>query len=180
VTRYVAIIRAMNVGGKNLVKMDRLREMFEECGYSDVRTYIQSGNVVFTAKHAPARCVAAIERALTIEMGKPVAAQIRSAAQIAKIVAANPYARRKGLNPALLAVSFLSEPLGAAQIKALRGVKSGDDTFVARGNELYIYCPDGYGRSKLAIAIDRVLTKTTTSRNWNTVTKLCEMSMLPN
>lgn len=176
--RYVALIRGINVTGNNLIKMERLRAMFEACGFSNVRTYIQSGNVVFDSKKPAARCAANIEKSLAAELGKPIAVHVRTSAQLGAIIAANPFAKEKNIEPARLAVSFLSGPAAKDRLAALKAVESGRDRFVARGNEIYVHCPDGFGRSKLAAALDRVLTTKSTSRNWNTVTTLFEMAIL--
>ena len=177
--RYVALIRGINVTGNNLIKMERLRALFEECGCSNVRTYIQSGNVIFDSKKAAPSCAAFIEKFLETELGKPIAVHLRTSAQLGAIIAANPFAKEKNVEPARLAVSFLHGPPAKERLAALKALDSGRDRFVARGNEIYVYCPDGFGRSKLASGMDRVLGVRSTSRNWNTVTTLYEMAILP-
>ena len=178
-SRYVALIRGINVTGNNIIKMERLRALFEGCGCTNVRTYIQSGNVIFDSKKAPSRCVTMVEELLAAELGRPIAAHLRTAAELGAIIAANPFAKEKGVEPARLAVSFLNGPPAKERLAALKALDSGRDRFVARGNEIYVYCPDGFGRSKLASGMDRVLGVRSTSRNWNTVTTLYEMAILP-
>jgi uncharacterized protein (DUF1697 family) len=158
--------------------MERLRALFEKGGCTKVRTYIQSGNVVFDSRKAAARCVASIEAFLADELGKPIAAHVRTSAELRAIIAANPFAKEKNIEPSRLAVSFLSGPPSKDRLDALRAVDSGSDRFVARGSEIYMHCPDGFGRSKLAAGLDRVLSSKSTSRNWNTVTTLYELSIL--
>jgi uncharacterized protein (DUF1697 family) len=177
VSRYVALIRGINVTGNNLIKMERLRALFERCGCTNVRTYIQSGNVVFDSKKTASRCVQSIEEFLADELGKSIAVHVRTSAELGAIVAANPFAKEKNIEPARLAVSFLSGPPARERLATLKAVESGRDRFVARGNEIYVHCPDGFGRSKLAAALDRVLSTKSTSRNWNTVTTLFEMAI---
>ena len=177
-SRYVALIRGINVTGNNLIKMERLRALFEKGGCTNVRTYIQSGNVVFDSKKAPTTCVASIEAFLAAELGKPIVAHLRTSAELRAIIAANPFAKEKNIEPSRLAVSFLSRPPPKDRLDVLRAVESGSDRFVARGNEIYVYCPDGFGRSKLAAGLDRVLSTKSTSRNWNTVTTLYELAIL--
>jgi uncharacterized protein (DUF1697 family) len=178
VSRYVALIRGINVTGNNLIKMERLRALFEKNGCTNVRTYIQSGNVVFDSKKAASRCAASIEAFLAAELGKPITAHLRTSAELREIIAANPFAKEKDIEPSRLAVSFLSGPPAKDRLDALNAVVFGSDLFVARGSEIYVYCPDGFGRSKLAAGLDRVLSTKSMSRNWNTVTTLYELSIL--
>ena len=174
---YVAMLRGINVSGHNLIKMEALRALFEACGFANVRTYIQSGNVVFTARAGAAACVTAIEKALARELRKPIAVALRTAQELGSIIRANPFAREKDADESKFAVTFLQAPPNKARLDALAGVQSGRDRFAARGKEIYLYLPDGFGRSKLAAGLERILSLPGTSRNWNTVKKLHEISI---
>jgi uncharacterized protein (DUF1697 family) len=173
----VALLRGVNLGGHHCVKMESLRALYERLGFSDVSTYIQSGNVVFSA--APKQldgAIARIERAFTEEFGFAAPTALRTTAEMREVIARSPFTGR-GLDPAKMVVSFLSV---AAQAQAVAGALAGytgPEEVVALGRELYIHFPDGMGRSKLPIArIEKALGGTGTIRNWNTINKLLEMA----
>lgn len=175
--RYVALIRGINVSNTQ-ISMERLRKVFAACGFDDVRTYIQSGNVVFTSDARAASCAAGIERRLHRELGKPVGVVVRSPRELAAIVANNPFLVQKGVDAARLSVAFLAGRPKAGGLKVLAARDWGRDRFHHRGKELYLHCPDGFGRSKLATTFERLLGVGATVRNWNTVTKLLEMATM--
>jgi len=172
--RELALLRGINVGGKHLVPMSALSEVFASLGCTGVQTYIQSGNVVF---NAPAAGLSGEEIGSAIEtrFGFGVPVLVRSRAAIAKILTANPFAS-PAADPRLLHAVFLAAPLSAAQLESLRAVAKGEERLSAMGNELYLSLPEGAGRSKLALAcIAPKLPPTNTMRNWATVLKLAEM-----
>jgi uncharacterized protein (DUF1697 family) len=175
---YVAMIRGINVSGRNLIPMERLRRLFSDCGFEDVRTYIQSGNVVFGAKESASRCVAAIEKKLGRELGKPIAVIVRTPDELGAIIAENPFLKKKGIDVARLAVSFLEKPPSKERLAAVSAIESGKDQFQSRGRDIYLYCPDGFGNSRLAGRLERVLGVSATARNWNSVMKLHEMATI--
>ena len=175
--RYIALIRGINVSNTQL-SMDRLRKLFTACGFDDVRTYIQSGNVIFTSDESPAACVAAIEGRLRRELGKPVGVVVRKPRELAAVIANNPFMKMKDVDTARLSVAFLDGRPKAEGRKALAAREWGSDRFHHRGKELYLHCPDGFGRSKLATTFERLLGVGATVRNWNTVTKLLEMATI--
>jgi len=172
---HVALLRGINVGGKNLLPMKVLARFFADSGCEDVRTYLQSGNVVFrasatTARKVPTSITSAIER----EFGFSVPIQTRSAAELAQVITANPLLG--GTDPALLAVMFLAEAPTAKQVAALEPNRSPGDRFVVRGREIYLACPGGFARTKLTNAwFDARLETISTARNWRTTTKLLEL-----
>ena len=172
----VAMVRAINVSGRNVVPMEALRAMFVACGCEDPRTYIQSGNVVFASESSPSACAKAIEHALHKRLGKPISVIVRTAAEFRRVIARNPFISQRGVDTSRLSVSFLSAKPAAARLHALEAVRSGRDRFAAAGKEIYLYCPDGFGNSKLAAAHERVLHVTATVRNWRTVLRLDEMT----
>lgn len=173
---HIALLRAVNVGG-NMLKMERLREMLAELGFTDVRTYLQSGNVLFAAKGAPARVSAAIEKRLSEATRLPVSAIVRTPDELQRIVAANPFAKEASVAPKTVHVTFLAgdAPKGAAA--AIGKLKAGTDRWHVAGREVYLCCPDGYGRTKLNnTALERALDLRATTRNWSTVTALYTMA----
>jgi uncharacterized protein (DUF1697 family) len=171
-------VRGLNVGGANLIKMDRLRDLLSKLGFTEIRTYIQSGNIVFTSKKTAAACGAAIERSLARELEKPIGVTIRTAPELAKIIAKNPFAKEKDAVGSRVAIVFSNETPKKANVKTLEAMDFGRDRWAVSGKETYLYCPDGFGRSKLAVALERVLGIRATSRNLNTVRKLLELATL--
>ncbi|HVE72146.1 MAG TPA: DUF1697 domain-containing protein [Thermoanaerobaculia bacterium] len=158
---YVALLRGVNVGGHRMVKMDALRATFEQLGYTNVRTLLQSGNVIFDAKTKP--------RDLDAHIGTSVV--LRTQAEIRKVIAANPFPQEAASDPGRLLVVFLSAALPSEE--PLRKVVAEGEKFVAKGKEIYIYFPNGAGRSKLAETLtEKKLGVVCTARNWNTVGKL--------
>lgn len=177
---YIAMLRGINVGGHNPVRMNRLQELFSRLGFEQVRTYIQSGNVVFkAAKRSAADLSKAIEKEILREFGFAVAVFCRSSAEMADVIQRNPLAKRKGVDRARLHVSFLAEVPAEAAVKKLAGFAADGEQLRNDGRELYLYCPDGYGNSKLANTnVERVLKVAATARNWTTVNTLYEMSLV--
>ena len=171
---YVALIRSINVANTQ-ISMERLRKLCTASGFDDVRTYIQSGNVVFSATESAQACAAKLAARLQRELGKPVGVVIRSARELAAVAAKNPFLKEK-VETARLSVAFLAERPKVERVKALAAVDWGRDRFHHKAKELYLYCPDGFGRSKLATTFERTLGVGATVRNWNTVSKLLEMA----
>lgn len=166
-TTFIALLRAVNVGGTAILPMQDLVALCVELGLTEVRTYIQSGNVVFDSTQSEGEIVAALEKALSIRMGGPIDVMVRTANALSSVLAANPFPAAK---PAQVAVLFLTKPLVA---DALRGVDIPGREEIGPGlREIYIHYPDGMGRSKLKLPRDIV----GTARNLNTVAKLIEMA----
>lgn len=173
----VALIRGINVGNVQL-RMERLRALCVACGFERVQTYIQSGNVLFASTDTPQACAMALARDLERELKKPIGVIVRSPRALASVVAGNPFLTAKGVDTSRLSVAFLAQRPKADALKALAARDWGRDRFHPAGTELYLYCPDGFGRSKLAATFERVLDVGATVRNWKTVTKLLEMATI--
>jgi uncharacterized protein (DUF1697 family) len=171
---YIALLRGINVG-RNTLKMERLRALCEGLGLKNVRTYVQSGNVVFEAKGSAAKWAAALEKKLAGETRLPVSVTVRTRAEMAAIVAGNPFLKEPGLDIARLAVTFLKRPATENAIEALGALKARSERFHAIGREIYLHCPAGFGESKIYTS-DKALSQRATTRNWMTVTRLSEMS----
>jgi uncharacterized protein (DUF1697 family) len=169
---YVALLRGVNVG-QNLLKMERLRELCTQIGMKNVRTYVQSGNVVFEADGSASKWKQALEKKLAGETRLPVTVLVRTAAELKKVLAGNPFVKEKGIDTKRLAVVFLQEAPSKQALENVRAVDFGNERFHCAGREIYIHCPDGFARTKLYAL--KILAQQTTTRNWNTVMKLCEM-----
>lgn len=172
---YVALLRGVNVGGKTLA-MTELRRVFVDLGHTEVRTYIQSGNVVFDAAGSAARVVAELERRIAGDLGLDTTILLRSAKDLARVVEKNPFLRR-GADPGALHVTFLAAAPRAGASARLDAPGSEPDELQLVDREIYIHCPNGYGRTKLNNSfIERRVGVAATTRNWRTVEKLLAMA----
>jgi uncharacterized protein (DUF1697 family) len=164
-TNYVALLRAVNVGGTGKLPMAELRAMCESLGCANVRTYIASGNVVFSSKLSEAAVKKKLERALEKYAGKPVGVLIRTASELAAVLDANPF---KSAAPNRTVAIFLDAPPPADTLSDVSGQQTEE---IARGvREIYVHYVNGIAKSKLKIAA----AKTGTARNMNTVATLAE------
>ena len=168
--RYVALIRAVNVGGTGNLPMAELRSMCAEAGFDRVETYIASGNVVFASKAAPARVKAELEARLLTHAGKPVGVVVRTAAEMAAVLKANPFPKAE---PKRTYVIFLDRPPPRDALD--RAVGRSDEAMRLGIREIFVHYPGGMGRSKLKIPA----AKTGTARNMNTVAKLAGLAARP-
>jgi uncharacterized protein (DUF1697 family) len=171
---FIALIRGINVGGHKKIKMADVKRLCEELGLSDVRTHLQSGNVVFrTARTDRARLVKEVEDALALD----ARVILRNAAELRKAMEANPMPEEAQGAPSAFVVVFLGEKPSAAAMQSLRDAYSGPEKMELHGAELYIHYGAGMGTSKLTnTLIERKLGTSGTARNWNTVTRLVEMA----
>jgi uncharacterized protein (DUF1697 family) len=171
---YIALLRGVNVG-HNMLKMERLRAICADIGAKNARTYLQSGNLVFAGQGSSTHWASALEKKLAGETRLPVSVIVRTAAEMSQVFAGNPFLKEKGIDVARLGVVFLQQQPSKTALESLRAMKIGSERFQCAAKEIYIHCPDGFGNAKLYL-LDKVLAQRTTTRNWNTVTKLCEMS----
>lgn len=172
----VALMRGINVGGKNMLPMKVLAAMFEAAGARSVRTYIQSGNVVFEAPAARrAKLALAVRAAVKKQLGFESEVVVRSAEELERVARSNPFLPKAEL--AQLYVAFLADRPTPAQVKALDPSRSPPDAFRVVGREVYLKLPNGAGRTKLTNAyFDSKLGTVSTMRNWRTVLTLLEMT----
>jgi len=176
VRTYVALLRGINVGGRTKIAMADLRTLFASLGAEDVTTYVQSGNVVFKSGAPAAGLAQSIERRIADELGLRVTVVIRTAAELARVVSANPFADR-GAEPKTLHVIFLAEKPAATRVRALDATRGEPDEFRVVRREIYLHYPNGYGRSKITNAwFEKELGAAGTARNWRTVTTLAELA----
>ncbi|MGX7000070.1 DUF1697 domain-containing protein [Caballeronia sp. KNU42] len=164
-TTYAALLRAVNVGGTGKLPMSELRAMCESVGFSNVRTYIASGNVVFESKLSEKSVKAKLERALETYAGKPVGVLVRTGAELAAILANNPFSSAA---PNRTVAIFLDAPPPADLLDSVSGQQTEEIALGTR--EIYVHYKDGIAHSKLKIAA----AGTGTARNMNTVAKLAE------
>lgn len=171
------MLRGVNVGGNNIVKMDALRTLYQSLGFQDVQTYVQSGNVVFRTKRGDAAAVSKrIGDGIEKTFGCRVSVILRTAAELRSVVARNPFHARPDVPPNRLLVTFLSSHPSAEARAGIPKLKCAGEEMHLDGLELYCFYPIGIGQSKAPALIDRTLKVPGTARNWNTVTKLLEMA----
>ena len=173
----IALLRGINVGGKNKLPMKDLAAMFREAGCNDVRTYIQSGNVLFRAGPALAEDIPSlISASILSRFGFRVPVVTRTAWELRKIVQANPFAEAE-VEASKLLVLFLADIPDRAHVEALDPNRSLGDEFTVLGREVFLHCPNGVARSKLTNSyFDSSLSTTSTARNWRTVRKLLDLA----
>lgn len=171
---FIALIRGINVGGHKKLKMADVKVFCEELGLTEVRTHLQSGNVVFrTSRTDRAQLAKDLEAALQVD----ARVILRTPAELRKAIAANPMPDEAAQGPSHYIVAFLSEKPKAAAMQSLRDGYKGPEQMELQGAELYIHYDAGMGQSKLTnTLIERKLGVTATARNWNTVTKLLEIA----
>jgi uncharacterized protein (DUF1697 family) len=162
---YIALLRAVNVGGTGKLPMAELRAMCEALGFANVRTYIASGNVVFESALTEAKAKAALERSLEDYAGKPVGVLVRTGKEMASILRANPFSKAQ---PERTVAIFLDAPPPADTLANVNG--QGSEEIALGKREIYVHYPDGMARTKLKIAA----AKAGTARNMNTVATLAQ------
>ena len=169
-TCYVALLRAVNVGGTGKLAMSDLKTLCEAVGFACVRTYIASGNVIFTSRLAEPSVKKILERTLHEHTGMPVGVLVRTSAEMARILAANPFPHAPGNRVVAI---FLDD---AAPIDALHGVRHQTDERIPReAREIYVHYGDGMAHSRLVIPA----AKAGTARNMKTIARLTEMAATP-
>ena len=176
-TVIISMLRGVNVGGHNKIKMDALRDLYESLGLRDAQTYVQSGNVVFrTEAKDLAGLAKRIEDAIERKFGFRPSVIARTTADLRDAIARNPFAKRRGIDASKLLVTFLAAAPSPDARDEIVKIKAGPEEVRIDGRELFVYFPDGMGRSKVWPAIEKALKKSGTGRNWNTVTKLLEIA----
>ena len=174
----ISLLRGINVGGNRKIKMDALRDLYVSLDLRDVQTHVQSGNVVFRTKERNlARLTKRIEDAIEQTFGFHSNVIVRTRAELSDVIVRNPFAKRRGIEPAKLLVTFLGAVPAAEALQKLRGIKADPEELYFDGRELYIYFPNGAGRSKLPWAsVEKLLNVPGTARNWNSVVKILEIA----
>ncbi len=170
---YITLLRGINVGGKNILPMKELAAMLETLGCENVRTYIQSGNVVFQSRKGLAEIeAAAISKKIMDKKGFEPRVLLLDVATFQEAINNNPFPTDNGK---ILHFNFLTSPANQPDLDLLEAVKKDTEQFLLKDMVFYVYAPDGIGRSKLATVVEKALGVPATARNWNTVNKLAKM-----
>jgi len=176
-SNYVSLLRGINVGGHNKILMAELRAVYAQLGLDPVRTYIQSGNVVFGGGKGSASAMArTLEKAITDAFGFEVPVVIRTSAEMERVVAGNPFLA-EGADPSTLSVAFLGSAPSESAAAAMAAYTVGPDELRVVGLEAYLHYPEGQARTKLTPTfMERSLGVIGTTRNWRTVNTLLDMA----
>jgi uncharacterized protein (DUF1697 family) len=174
----VAMLRGVNLGPHNRIKMDALRDLCGSLDLLDVQTYVQSGNIVFRTKERNLSSLAKkIRSGIEKKFGFSPEVILRSTSDLREVISRNPFAKMKDIEPGKLLVDFLSSEPSPEACTSVRAIKTDPEKLHIDGREMYIYFPNGAGRSKLSWpALEKILKTPGTARNWNSVTKLLAMA----
>lgn len=174
---YIAMLRGINVSGHKTIKMENLRALCSGLGFHNVETYVQSGNIVFqTPLENPAVVSKRIAEKILQSFGFDVQVIVRTSKEMRDVIANNPFLKEKNIDSSKLHITFLSETSQKDSLKKLETFSTSPDRFYPASQEIYLYCPVGYGRNKLSnVAIEKALSVRATTRNWKTINTLSEM-----
>jgi uncharacterized protein (DUF1697 family) len=176
VTAYAALLRGINVAGHAPVAMADLHAAFAGLGFAGISTYLRSGNVVFETEAPRAALTADIEARLRREIGVSTTVLLRSRDELAGLAAANPFLDRQD-DPTKMHVTFLAARPEAARVPALAALAAASEEIDVVGHDVYLHCPDGYGRTKLTNTnVEKKLAVIGTTRNWRTVIALRDLT----
>jgi uncharacterized protein (DUF1697 family) len=175
---FISLLRGINVSGQNRIQMPELKRLYESLQLTNVETSIQSGNVIFDCDaHDPVPLAEIIEAEITQSFGISVRVLLRDKEQFQQIMDANPLINQKNEDPAKLYVTFLSGPPSEIASRNLPTPTDTGDEFILSGDAVYLFCPDGYGRTRFSNSyFERKLNVSATTRNWKTVKALFEMA----
>jgi uncharacterized protein (DUF1697 family) len=176
---YISFLRGVNMAGHNSIRMTDLIALFKDMGFNDAVTYIQSGNVIFSsvAVSAASEIASTIERAIFIRFNFNVPVLIRTVQEIKNFMPLNPFLTEENFDPSKMAVMFLHEKATKEQIQKVIKIDYLPDKFKVDGSEIFIYCPNGFGRTKLSTNFfEKKMGVTGTARNWKTITTILEIA----
>jgi uncharacterized protein (DUF1697 family) len=176
---FVSLLRGINVGGQKKIHMETLRCVYETLGYTKVSTYLQSGNVVFESTgFTPSILVQQIEDQIDKTCGFHVPVFILQTDELHDVLTGNPYIKDRNVSPAVLHVTFLYQPPSDQDWDNLKTPSDIADEFSLGKSVIYLYCPNGYGKTKLSTGFfERKLGILVTTRNWNTVNALYKLAL---
>jgi uncharacterized protein (DUF1697 family) len=178
---FISLLRGINVSGQKTILMNDLKALFVQLNFTQVTTYIQSGNIIFNAAEifSNAELARQIQEAISKKYNFSVPVIVRSRAEMLQIRSDNPFLAETGINPEWLHVTFLGSDPRQADLEAMAGYDFSPERFVMIRQEAYLYCPQGYGKSKISNSFfENRLKVTATTRNWKTVLKLVDLTTL--
>jgi uncharacterized protein (DUF1697 family) len=174
---YFTILRGINVSGKKLIKMVDLKQIYEKVGFKNVHTYIQSGNVVFNSElNSCDDIIKIIQKAINEKYDFDVPIIAFSLEYLNRTISNNPYLNKKDVDTEKLHITFLSNIPSSEKVAKISDLDFSPDSFVLDGDLIYVYCPNGYGNTKLSNTFfENKLKTSATTRNWKSVNKLKEV-----
>jgi uncharacterized protein (DUF1697 family) len=177
-TVFISMLRGINLGRHNRIKMDAVRAMYESLALRDPQTYVQSGNVIFRTSEPDAATLAkTIQNGIEKAFGIRSAVILRTVPELRDVIARNPFATRTEIDPSKFLVNFLASDPGQEVQTRVNQIKTDSEELRMDGRELYIYFPNGMARPKLSLAtLGKILNTPATGRNWNSVTKMLRIA----
>lgn len=181
-TTYISMLRGINVSGQKMIKMEALRNMFEEMKFNSVQSYIQSGNIIFvTGKQSTTTLEKKINTNIMKYFGFDVPVTVKEMSEFKTIVNANPFLKLKNKDSNFFHITFLSSVPDSALIRSLKTGNYNNDEFEVTGSNIFLYCPGGYGNTKLTNTFfESKLKVHATTRNWKTALELLRMAEATN
>ena len=175
---FISILRGINVTGQRLVKMDALKQIYTDLGFHEVRTYVQSGNVIFMAEETGSgKLEQRISERIQQEFGYRVPVIVLNGKKLGRIIEKNPFTGDRGKDPKFMHVTFLVSPPVSPDYGSIESKKSGGEEIRFTDEAVYLYCPNGYGKSKLSNnLLESRLGVTATTRNWKTTNQLMALA----
>jgi len=175
--RYATILRGINVSGQKKIRMADLTKLYESLGFTNVRTYIQSGNVVFeSVPGEPGKLVLDIEQAIRNTYDFEVPVMVRTRAEIRAAIRSNPFLKETGIDVTKLHLTFLEHAPEKSSVQTFDPGSIGQDRYLIKDDNVYLYCPGGYGKTRLSNTfLEKQLGVRATTRNWKTVNALHDL-----
>lgn len=175
---YISVLRGINVSGHRVIKMDALKKSYADLGFTNIFTYIQSGNVVFQFKKTGHQKIEnMIKNKISDDYGFDVPVIVKDANYLKNVIMSNPFLSNNNIDLSMLHVTFLSAVPGKSDVDKLKDVDYSPDKFIVVDDIVYLYFPDGYGNTKLNNNFfENKLKVKATNRNWKTVNELCKIA----
>lgn len=176
---YISFLRGVNMTGYNSIKMADLSKLYFDIGYTDIQTYIQSGNVIFGDKSETPlpEIEQKIEMEILARFNYVIPAMVRTIKEVSLLLTRNPYLSEENFDAAKMAVIFLHETPSDTQINKVININYPPDKFLISGKEIFIYCPNGFGNTKIYTNFfERKMGATGTARNWKTITSILQIA----
>jgi uncharacterized protein (DUF1697 family) len=177
-TTYISILRGINLGGHNTIKMDALKKLFADIGFANIQTYIQSGNIVYQYKKTDIKKLdALIKKEIKQQFGYDVPVITLTFDELKKVAGSNPFLNDKAKDTSYLHVTFLADKPQSENFDKIKDFKYQSDEFQLIDKAVYLYCPNGYGNTKLSNNFfESKLKVTATTRNWKTTNELISIA----
>lgn len=175
---YIALLRGINVNGQKMMSMEKLRTLLEDLGFTGVTTYIQSGNAVFQAGKSPHFVLEKkIQASILDVFGFSVPVMVKTTNEWSEVVKKNPFSKREHIDESKLHTTFLSDMPNQSVVDEILAGEYGEDECIFSGKTVYLFCPNGYGKTKLANTFfEKKTSLIATTRNWKTILKLLELA----